>query len=95
MWVVDNSGLAQPGTTEAALNHWLSRCYPRSVLRSAAEELELIKIKYKHANEKTPVFFAHAVETAEDAKRVCFFYAPRFGLCLETMDSVSRRSVAK
>ena len=95
IWVIDNSGLAQPGTPKTALRHWVSKFYPRDVLRSGIEEMQFIKTKFNYGIEKPPLFFAQGVTTREDAKKVCSFYAPKQGLCLETMESVKRRSVIR
>jgi hypothetical protein len=80
VWLLDRSGLAQPGNYRGIAEHKLARVYPRSIFRRARDEYAMM-LERAGAGAPARVFLAVGNPSAQN-RHVCQRYYPETGICL-------------
>jgi hypothetical protein len=83
-WILDESGLAQPGELLGRGEHMLSRFYRQSLRRTGLEELRLIVDKV--GDTEVLLLRAYGDPGLKDIDKLCDYYDPASGVCLQQLE---------
>ena len=85
VWLLDQSGLAQPGSLPGIVDHALAIFYPRSVLISDKEELEELYKKFGIEEGKYPIYLVQGSPDLKHVEGLCDHYIVDVGVCLRRL----------
>jgi hypothetical protein len=87
-WILDESGLAQPGELVRTSQHPLARFYPPSLKRTGVDEL--LAVVEKLSEPEGLLLRAYGDPGPADVAKLCEYYDPASGVCLQQISKVVR-----